>query len=456
MKVVLGVSGGIAAYKAALLLRLFTEASHEVTVVPTAAALRFVGEPTWAALSGRPVATDVWTSVHEVPHVRLGHEAELVVVAPATADLLARAAHGQADDLLTNTLLTARCPILMAPAMHTEMWTHPATAANVARLREHGVEVLDPDSGRLTGADTGPGRLPEPEEIFAAAMALVGGAAPGEEATPAEEATPGAPRHTAGQPTPATNTPGTDTPSTNTPGTGDLAGRHVVVSAGGTREPLDPVRFLGNRSSGKQGYALAEAAAARGARVTLVSANSELPAPDGVEVVRVETALELQDAVRSALPGADAVVMAAAVADFRPRDYQDNKMKKTHGEGQDDAAPTVALVRNPDILAGLVADRGSATSPVIVGFAAETGDASGDVLTHARAKLTRKGCDLLVANEVGRDVTFGKDDSVVHLLRPDSADVRTVGPASKLVVSGAVWDEVLTLWTGGGSVGAGQ
>lgn len=418
MKVVLGVSGGIAAYKAALLLRLFTEAGHEVTVVPTAAALRFVGEPTWAALSGRPVATDVWTSVHEVPHVRLGHEAELVVVAPATADLLARAAHGQADDLLTNTLLTARCPILVAPAMHTEMWTHPATVANVRRLREHGVTVLEPASGRLTGADTGPGRLPEPEEIFTAALALVG-----------------TDRHTGG---------------------GDLAGRHVVVSAGGTREPLDPVRFLGNRSSGKQGYALAEAAAARGAGVTLVSANSDLPVPDGVEVVRVETALELQEAVRGALPGADAVVMAAAVADFRPRDYQESKIKKTHGEGQQDAAPTIELVRNPDILAGLVTDRAGASSPVIVGFAAETGDATGDVVTLARAKLERKGCDLLVANEVGRDVTFGKDESVVHLLRPDSAAVRTVGPASKLVVAGAVWDEVVALWTGRESVGAGQ
>ncbi|MCK0114239.1 bifunctional phosphopantothenoylcysteine decarboxylase/phosphopantothenate synthase [Ornithinimicrobium sp. F0845] len=435
MKLVLGVSGGIAAYKAALLLRLFTEAGYEVTVVPTAAALRFVGEPTWAALSGRPVATDVWTSVHEVPHVRLGHEADLVVVAPATADLLARAAHGQADDLLTNTLLTARCPILMAPAMHTEMWTHPATAANVTRLREHGVHVLDPASGRLTGVDTGPGRLPEPEEIFAAAVALVDrdedGTAPGQ----------GSDRHT---------------PGSADPLAGDLAGRHVVVSAGGTREPLDPVRFLGNRSSGKQGYALAEAAAARGARVTLVSANSDLLVPAGVEVVRIETALELQEAVRAALPGADAVVMAAAVADFRPRDYQDNKIKKTHGEGQQDAAPTIELVRNPDILAGLVAERGTSASPVIVGFAAETGDASGDVLTLARAKLARKGCDLLVANEVGRDVTFGKDDSMVHLLRPDSEEVRTVGPAPKLVVAGAVWDEVADLLTGHGTVPAGQ
>lgn len=429
MRVVLGVSGGIAAYKAALLLRLFTEAGHEVTVVPTEAALRFVGEPTWAALSGHPVATDVWTSVHEVPHVRLGQQADLVVVAPATADLLARAAHGQADDLLTNVLLTARCAVMMAPAMHTEMWTHPATRSNVALLRERGVHVLDPAAGRLTGADTGPGRLPEPEEIFSAALALVHGPVGG---TPSSDAQPEA------------------------SATDQLAGRHVVVSAGGTREPLDPVRFLGNRSSGKQGFALAEVAAARGARVTLVSANSQLPAPPGVDVVEVETALELQEAVQAALRGADAVVMAAAVADFRPRDYQDRKIKKTHGAGQDDSAPTIELVRNPDILAGLVAERGAATSPLIVGFAAETGDDTGDVLTHARAKLQRKGCDLLVANEVGRDVTFGKDDSIVHLLRPDSDDVVTVGPASKLVISAHIWDEVAQLLTADLGVGAGQ
>lgn len=428
MRVVLGVSGGIAAYKAALLLRLFTEAGHEVTVVPTAAALRFVGEPTWAALSGRPVATDVWSSVHEVPHVRLGQEADLVVVAPATADLLARAANGQADDLLTNTLLTARCPVLMAPAMHTEMWTHPATQANVALLRERGVHVLDPAAGRLTGADTGPGRLPTPEEIFAAAVQVAHGGA--DEHSTAEDST--AEHSTA------------------------LAGRHVLVSAGGTREPLDPVRFLGNRSSGKQGYALAAVAAARGARVTLISANASLPVPPGVDVVEIETALELQDAVRDALPGVDVVVMAAAVADFRPRDYQDTKIKKTHGPGQDDSAPTVALVRNPDILAGLVADRGSRCTPLIVGFAAETGDDSGDVLAHARAKLERKGCDLLVANQVGRDVTFGKDDSLVHLLRPGQTEARSVGPASKTVIAEVVWDEVAALWTAVPAVRSGQ
>lgn len=406
MRVVLGVSGGIAAYKAALVLRLLTEAGHQVTVVPTAAALRFVGAPTWEALSGRAVSTEVWDDVPSVNHVRLGQEADLVLVAPATADLMARAAHGLADDLLTTTLLAARCPVVLAPAMHTEMWTHPATVANVATLRERGVTVLDPASGRLTGTDTGPGRLPDPEEIVAAALAAV---------APVEEAA-----------TPA-----------------DLAGRHVLVSAGGTREPLDPVRFLGNRSSGKQGYAVAAEAARRGARVTLVSANVELATPEGCDVVRVGTALELQEAVTAAVDAGDVdvVVMTAAVADFRPATYAEAKIKKTHGDG-DDSAPTIELVRNPDILAGLVAARGGATSPFVVGFAAETGDATGDVLDLARAKLARKGCDLLVANEVGADKTFGQDTSTVHLIAPGGDEVATVGPASKTEIARAIWDVV--------------
>uniref|UniRef100_UPI0016010C64 bifunctional phosphopantothenoylcysteine decarboxylase/phosphopantothenate--cysteine ligase CoaBC n=1 Tax=Nocardioides pelophilus TaxID=2172019 RepID=UPI0016010C64 len=260
-RVVLGVSGGIAAYKACELLRRFTESGHDVTVVPTAAALEFVGAPTWAALSGKAVATDVWTDVHQVPHVRIGQEADLVVVAPATADLLAKAAHGLADDLLTNTLLTARCPVVMAPAMHTEMWEHAATAANVATLRSRGVLVVEPAEGRLTGADTGKGRLPEPEEIFELCRDVL------------ERISTGSTTATAG-------------------GHLDLAGRRVVVSAGGTREKLDPVRFLGNRSSGRQGFALARAAAARGAEVTVVAANVTLPDPAGVKVVRVESTAE--------------------------------------------------------------------------------------------------------------------------------------------------------------------
>jgi phosphopantothenoylcysteine decarboxylase/phosphopantothenate--cysteine ligase len=407
-RIVLGVGGGIAAYKVASLLRLFTESGHDVTVVPTDSALHFVGAPTWEALSGKPVQTDVWTSVHEVPHVRLGKTADLVVVAPATADLLARAAHGLAGDLLTNVLLTARCPVVMAPAMHTEMWEHPATQANVETLTERGVHVIPPASGRLTGADTGPGRLPEPEELYAVCERLLA--------------------HGASQPAAAAELP--------------LAGRRVVVSAGGTREPLDPVRFLGNRSSGKQGFALAEVAAARGADVVLVAANSSLPAPAGVKVVPVETALELESAVTDAAREADVVVMAAAVADFRPATYVDTKIKKTHDPGDPDAAPTIELVRNPDILAGLVRDRGDEANPVIVGFAAETGDASGSVLDHGRDKLVRKGSDLLVVNEVGVDKTFGADDNTVHILRQGSSHVVDVGPATKHDVAAAVWDAV--------------
>jgi phosphopantothenoylcysteine decarboxylase/phosphopantothenate--cysteine ligase len=427
-KVVLGVSGGIAAYKACSLLRLLTEGGYDVTVVPTAAALKFVGAPTWAALSGRPVSTDVWTDAHEVPHVRLGQHADLVVVAPATADLVARAAHGLADDLLTSTLLTARCPVVLAPAMHTEMWEHPATVANVATLRSRGVLVIDPASGRLTGADTGPGRLPEPEHIFSVCRELLSGV----------EATP--------QP-------------------GPLAGRRVVISAGGTREPLDPVRFLGNRSSGKQGYALAEVAVARGAEVTLVSANVALPVPDGVTLELVQTAVELGEAVAKAAQEADVVVMAAAVADYRPAHYTDVKIKKSFGKAgstgdpgpqgshempdADQSAPTIELVRNPDVLAELVRSRGSAASPVIVGFAAETGDPEHSVLDLAREKFERKGCDVLVANEVGVDKTFGQDTNTVHILRRGVDAVTQAGPASKGSVAATLWDVVQELLSAG-------
>jgi phosphopantothenoylcysteine decarboxylase/phosphopantothenate--cysteine ligase len=407
---VLGVSGGIAAYKACTLLRMFTESGHDVRVVPTAAALQFVGAPTWAALSGHPVSATVWDDVHEVPHVRLGQSADLVVVAPATADLLARAAHGLADDLLTSTLLTARCPVLIAPAMHTEMWEHPATRANVAVLRDRGVVVLEPASGRLTGADTGKGRLPEPEAIFAAARRLLVRGAAG----------------------------------VGGAGAADLAGRHVVVSAGGTREPLDPVRFLGNRSSGLQGYALAATAAARGARVTLISANSALPPPAGVDVVPVGTALELHQRVLDAAKGADAVVMAAAVADFRPAEVAGHKIKKTHEPGAEDDAPVVRLVRNPDVLAEVVAARvadPAAGATVVVGFAAETGDDEGDVLHHARAKLARKGCDLLVVNDVSGGKVFGAERNAVTLLGSDGS-ATVVHEADKADVADAIWDAV--------------
>ncbi|MET8628500.1 bifunctional phosphopantothenoylcysteine decarboxylase/phosphopantothenate--cysteine ligase CoaBC [Kitasatospora sp. NPDC004669] len=390
-RVVLGVSGGIAAYKSCELLRRFTESGHQVTVVPTAAALHFVGEATWAALSGRPAATETWERVHEVPHVRIGQQADLVVVAPATADLIAKAAHGLADDLLTNTLLTARCPVVLAPAMHTEMWEHPATQDNVSTLRRRGVIVLEPAVGRLTGKDTGKGRLPEPSAVFDACRAVLRRAG----AVPA-----------------------------------DLAGRHVVVSAGGTREPLDPVRYLGNRSSGKQGYALAVTAAARGARVTLVSANAELPDPAGVDVVHVGTALELREAALKAAEDADAVVMAAAVADFRPAEYATGKIKKVEGV---EPAP-VALVRNPDVLAELSAHR-PRSGQLVVGFAAETDD----VLANGRAKLARKGCDLLVVNEVGNGKAFGTDVNEAVVLGSDGSETPIpVGP--KEALADVIWD----------------
>lgn len=435
MRVVLGVAGGIAAYKACSLLRLLAEAGHDVTVVPTASALKFVGAPTWAALSGKPVSTDVWSNVHEVPHVRLGQEADLVVVAPATADLLAKAATGQADDLLTNVLLTARCPVVMAPAMHTEMWDHPATQANVSTLTERGVHVVPPASGRLTGKDTGPGRLPEPEDLYAVCERELARSA-------------SAARTVASADVAARTTTSADVASGSQGARrGDLSGRRVVVSAGGTREPLDPVRYLGNRSSGKQGHALAVAAAERGAHVTLVtSAAADLP---GIDVVPVETALQMREAVLAAAAESDVVVMAAAVADFRPASYAPSKIKKTHeahADGSDDdSAPTIALVRNPDILAELVETRGGSTSPVIVGFAAETGDENGSVLDHARSKLERKGCDVLVVNEVGEGKTFGSDDNTVTVLRRGSDDSVEVGPATKAAVSDAVWDVVTAL-----------
>jgi phosphopantothenoylcysteine decarboxylase/phosphopantothenate--cysteine ligase len=404
-RVVLGVSGGIAAYKACELLRRFTESGHDVTVVPTASALHFVGAATWSALSGKPVHDDVWADVHEVPHVRLGQSAELVVIAPATADLLAKAAHGIADDLLTNTLLTARCPVVFAPAMHTEMWEHPATQANVATLRERGALVVEPAEGRLTGADTGKGRLPDPGEIFALATDVLARA-----------------REVQGGHAGATQ---------------DLAGLHVVVSAGGTREYLDPVRFLGNRSSGRQGYALARTAAARGAQVTLVAANVTLPDPAGVKVIGVETTSELRDAVLEASTAADAVVMAAAPADFRPLDTAATKIKKA----EDGSAPELRLTQNPDILATLARERPH-DDIVVVGFAAETGDESGSVLEHARAKLARKGCDLLVVNDVGGGAVFGSEDNEAVVLGDDGSSV-AVPRGSKVALAHVIWDQVL-------------
>ena len=392
-RVVLGVGAGIAAYKACELLRLLTESGYRVRVVPTPDALRFVGEATWAALSGEPVTTDVWTGVSEVPHVRLGQSADLVLVVPATADLLARAAAGMADDLLTATLLTARCPVLYAPAMHTEMWEHPATQANVALLRGRGAVVLEPAVGRLTGADSGAGRLPEPPEIFAAAVSLLQSAGQGS--------------------------------------LGDLTGRRVVVSAGGTREEIDPVRFIGNWSTGTQGYALARAAVARGAEVTVIAANVTLPDPAGAKVTRVVSALQMRGAVLAAAAAADVVVMAAAVADYRPEARNEAKIKK---DGQPPAP--LRLVENPDILAGLAAQRGPGRQhPVLVGFAAET-DTSEQA---ARAKLARKGCDLLVVNPVGHGLGFGTPDNEAVVYGADGT-VTAIPRGPKDALANVVWD----------------
>jgi phosphopantothenoylcysteine decarboxylase / phosphopantothenate---cysteine ligase len=369
-------------------------------VVPTEAALRFVGAATFEALSGQPVRTGVFTEVDEVQHVRLGQEADLVLVVPATADLLARAAHGLADDLLTSTLLTASCPVLMVPAMHTEMWEHPATQDNIASLRRRSVVVAEPASGRLTGADTGKGRLPDPAEIVDLARLLL--AAP--DALPR-----------------------------------DLEGRRVVISAGGTREPLDPVRYLGNRSSGRQGYALARVAANRGADVTLVSAHTaDLVDPAGVRTVRVGTAEQMRLAMLAESDGADAVVMAAAVADFRPVGRAEHKIKKTDV----DPGP-LELTRNPDILAELIEARrvGRLHAGVVVGFAAETGDPDTTVLEHGRKKLVRKGCDLLVVNAVGDGRAFEVEENAGWLLSTDGTE-RPIPHGAKSRLAATLWDAV--------------
>lgn len=395
--VVLGVAGGIAAYKAVEVLRGLREAGHRVTVVPTKAALRFVGEPTWAALSGEPVAHEVWSDTHEVRHVRLGQQADCIVVAPTTADLLARAVHGIADDLLTNVLLTARCPVLMVPAMHTEMWQHPATQHNVSVLRQRGVVVLDPSVGRLTGSDSGPGRLPEPQSIVDAVGDML-----------------------------------------RRPARQDLAGVRVLISAGGTREAWDPVRYVGNRSSGRQGVELARTALGRGATVTMVTAVMDVQPPAGAHVVQVESAEELRTAMHAHTSQADVVVMAAAVADFRPADVADAKIKK-----DDDApAPDLHLERTTDVLSELVTKRGTGSTPFIVGFAAETARDTAHLAELGAAKLQRKGCDLLVVNDVGAEQVFGSTENAVLILGGDGSR-QHLDRRSKAAIADAVWDAVL-------------
>ncbi|WP_062377945.1 bifunctional phosphopantothenoylcysteine decarboxylase/phosphopantothenate--cysteine ligase CoaBC [Demequina pelophila] len=408
MRVLLGVTGGVAAYKVAIVLRRLKEDGHVVRVVPTPAALEFVGRATWEALSGLPATAHTFDNVPAVEHVRLGQQADLVLVAPCTADFLAQLAHGEARDLLGNAVLATRAPVVVAPAMHTEMWEKASTQDNVATLRARRFTVLDPAVGRLTGPDSGPGRLPEPEEIVAAAYAVAAGEVP-------------------------------DYPRLSERAWGDLDGLRVVISAGGTREPIDAVRFLGNRSSGLQGFALAEAAHERGAHVTVVAANVALPLSEGIARVDVTTAAELAEAVRDASSTADLVVMAAAVADFRPREVSATKVKKD-GSG----AWTLELVETEDVLASLV--REAVPGRTVVGFAAETGDDASSALDHARAKARRKGADLLVFNQVGENRGFGDVPNEVTLLDASGAEVGHAA-GTKLHVAHAVLDAVAALRT---------
>lgn len=435
MRIIVGIGGGIAAYKAAMLLRLFAKNGDEVIAMPTPNATKFVGVPTLEALSGNPVSTDVFDRVPEVNHVRQAEQADAVVVAPATADLLARLAAGRADDLLSSTVLTTHAPVILAPAMHTQMWEHPATQANVQTLRSWGYHVIEPAIGRLTGPDSGPGRMPEPEDIFAVALDVIArfpkgqvhpvytpGYAPTEPLyTGTEQERMAAAR--AATLTSALLGQGDSGQAAGASESlrGPLSGRLVVITAGGTREALDPVRFLGNRSTGKQGVALAEAARDLGATVHLIGANLEVPAPEGVQVTRVVSALELREATLEASAAADVLIMSAAVADFRPAEFAEFKIKKS-ADSED--APVIQLVRNPDILREVVVRRQQAReageSPLgpklIVGFAAETGSAEKTPLELGREKLQRKGTDFLAVNTVGVNRGFGTDDNTITLL----------------------------------------
>ena len=389
--IVVGVTGGIAAYKAVEVCRRLVDAGAHVIPVMTESAERFIGATTLSALSSEPVQTSLWDEVSPIPHTNLGQRADLVVVVPATAHLIAAYAAGLSSDLLTNVLLATRAPVVVCPAMHTEMWEHAAVQHNVAVLAGRGVVVVEPDEGRLAGGDNGKGRLASPEVIVAAIE--------------------------------------------RTLGPGDLAALRVVVTAGGTREPIDAVRVIANRSSGKQGYAIAAEAASRGARVTLIS-TVELPTPSGVTLVSVETAAEMEAAVNSAAESADVVVMAAAVADFRPKVVAEHKLKKDLGP------PDILLEPTPDILAGLGARKRSGQT--LVGFAAETND----LHANAMSKLRRKNLDLIVANDVSATgVGFQYDTNAVCILRPDSATV-SISLTDKRSIARAVLDAVVEIRAG--------
>lgn len=435
MRIIVGIGGGIAAYKAAMLLRLFAKNGDEVIAMPTPNATKFVGVPTLEALSGNPVSTDVFDRVPEVNHVRQAEQADAVVIAPATADLLARLAAGRADDLLSSTVLTTHAPVILAPAMHTQMWEHPATQANVQTLRSWGYHVIEPAIGRLTGPDSGPGRMPEPEDIFAVALDVIARFPKGQVHpvytpgyAPTEPLYTGTEQERMAAARQATLTSALlgqgesgQVADASADDSGPLSGRLVVITAGGTREALDPVRFLGNRSTGKQGVALAEAARDLGATVHLIGANLEVPAPEGVQVTRVVSALELREATLEASAAVDVLIMSAAVADFRPAEFAKFKIKKS-ADSED--APVIQLVRNPDILREVVVRRQQAREAgestlgpkLIVGFAAETGSAEKTPLELGREKLQRKGTDFLAVNTVGVNRGFGTDDNTITLL----------------------------------------
>ena len=384
-EVILGVGGGIAAYKSCELLRRLQDRGYVITVVPTPASLNFVGTATWEALSSRPVNTQVWESVHTVPHIALAERADFFLIAPATADLIARLAMGRADDLLTNLVLASDVPKLLVPAMHPSMWLDPATVANVNTLRQRGFIVMDPEVGRLTGNDIGPGRFPETAAIISRFDEVTGQVQ-------------------------------------------DLKGVKVLVTAGGTREPIDPVRFIGNRSSGKQGMAIANAAKNRGAQVQLIAANCDVASLTGIDVIHVETTLEMQSALQAHFDSCDILIMSAAVADARPMQISEQKIKKA-------ILNSIELQQNPDLLAELSPRKGKR---VMVGFAAETKEH----LQEARRKLESKGLDVIYVNDVSGGAIFGQDTTMGTILLRNEADI-AIKEVSKDALSNVLLDHAI-------------
>lgn len=396
MQILVGVTGGIAAYKAAGVIRGFTELGHNVKVLPTQNALRFIGATTLEALSHNAIDPDLYTDVESVKHIALAQEADLIVVAPATAAFIARYASGLADDLLLNVLLASKAKVVVAPAMHTEMWQHPATVTNIATLRNRGVAIMEPESGRLTGQDSGPGRLPEPESIVKFALNAI---------------------------------------NTNQ----DLSGFHFTIATGGTREPIDTVRFIGNRSSGKQGVALADEVIARGGNVTLVAANTEIDISRFSDVRRVSSTTELQQALDEVLGSSDVVLMPAAVSDYRVENGIEGKFNRTSDDTLD-----LHLVANPDVLAGLAAKKSTGlTNAILIGFAAEVLDGTSETLNQrGLAKLVKKNVDMIVANDVSNGAVFEADRNSVAIVTREKS---TEFAGTKREVARRIVDEVLVL-----------